>query len=520
MLTKYLPLVFLLGALSGTQAQTITASSCNASDVQKAFNSVTSSTTTVKIPAGTCTWTSEIRFTVPSGSTNLSILGAGSLSTTGGGDVTTIVDNIGGTDAVLNVTTAGSSSVFRLAGITFEDGNGSIKNSGLFNVGGQSNNVRIDHNHFDYSNRATRAMTADGVNGVADHNIFDLVNGTETNGVVTSDFGADGQGDDSWAANTSLGSSSSFYIENNTFNYGAVNDCQHGGRFVIRFNTINDSSIQTHPTGGAGRGRGCRAWEFYGNTMSASSSSPQFNGFFLSSGTGVIWGNTALTGYESFISIHSMRRDSTTYPESATPNGWGYCGSSNWDQNANSSGYACLDQPGRGKGDQLQGDFPKACDVTSGQCAKQNYNGSWPNEALEPVYEWSDKWAQVPGYPRGFVNNYNPEVLAQNRDFYLWCNSASTTGCTSTFNGTTGTGSGTLSARPSSCTTGVAYWATDQGGWNKSGSGSQGQLYVCTATNTWSLKYTPYTYPHPLTQGSSGGGTAPAAPTNLQGIVH
>ena len=59
--------------VTGVRAQTINAASCNQSDVQKALNSVTSSTTTVNIPAGTCTWTSQLTFVVPSGSTMLSI---------------------------------------------------------------------------------------------------------------------------------------------------------------------------------------------------------------------------------------------------------------------------------------------------------------------------------------------------------------------------------------------------------------------------------------------------------------
>ena len=32
------------------------------------------------------------------------------------------------------------------------------------------------------------------------------------------------------------------------------------------------------------------------------------------------------------------------------------------------------------------------------------------------------------------------------------------------------------------------------------GNGGEGELYVCTATNTWTAIYRPYTYPHPLTQ--------------------
>ena len=37
----------------------------------------------------------------------------------------------------------------------------------------------------------------------------------------------------------------------------------------------------------------------------------------------------------------------------------------------------------------------------------------------------------------------------------------------------------TLANRPAICTPGVGYWATDQGNWNQSGNGGQGQLFVC-----------------------------------------
>ena len=95
--------------------------------------------------------------------------------------------------------------------------------------------------------------------------------------------------------------------------------------------------------------------------------------------------------------------------------------------------------------------------------------------------------------------------MVANRDYYPSASGAQTSP-TSPFNGSSGTGWGTLANRPTTCTPGVAYFATDQGSWNTSTSnpygvqqnGADGVLYKCTAPNTWTLYYTPYTYPHPL----------------------
>ena len=85
---------------------------------------------------------------------------------------------------------------------------------------------------------------------------------------------------------------------------------------------------------------------------------------------------------------------------------------------------------------------------------------------------------------------------------------------------TIGTGHGTLANRPTTCTTEAGYWATDQGNWNQSGSGDQGELFVCTAPDTWTLHYTPYTYPHPLIAGgTTGTGATPNPPTGLKVTV-
>ena len=73
---------------------------------------------------------------------------------------------------------------------------------------------------------------------------------------------------------------------------------------------------------------------------------------------------------------------------------------------------------------------------------------------------------------------WGPQEIVQNRDYY---------DSISSFTGATGVGIGVVASRPGTCTTGVAYWATDQS-----------KLYQCIATNNWATFYTPFTYPHPL----------------------
>ena len=144
-------------------------------------------------------------------------------------------------------------------------------------------------------------------------------------------------------------------------------------------------------------------------------------------------------------------------------------------------------------------------------------------EALSPSYFWSNTITAT-NPPNPYVTSSTARVH-RNREFYNEnMNQAAQTAPTSPFDGTTtiGLGHGAIANRPATCTTGVGYWATDQGNWNQGTSG--GQLYKCTTTNTWSLYYTPYTYPHPVTSPGtgtgSGLGTAPAAPTGLSTIVH
>jgi hypothetical protein len=113
--------------------------------------------------------------------------------------------------------------------------------------------------------------------------------------------------------------------------------------------------------------------------------------------------------------------------------------------------------------------------------------------------------------------DYFSNHMQANRDWYNAVSASAQSNPTAPFNGTTGMGFGTLANRPTTCATnpnesggGVGYFATDQG--------PQGTLYQCSATNTWTVYYTPYTYPHPLTTGTGAQGT-PAPPSGLQATV-
>lgn len=148
-------------------------------------------------------------------------------------------------------------------------------------------------------------------------------------------------------------------------------------------------------------------------------------------------------------------------------------------------------------------------------------NGSWQvreeyDDSIDPTGNPQPQHVSSTYYFLNTINGTNQSVtelsdccnaIAQNKDYFNY---------TASFTGATGVGSGTLSSRPTTCATGVGYWATDQGNWNSKGTGGQGIFYKCTAPNTWTTYYTPLAYPHPLRSGSTQSTTTPPpAPTNL-----
>jgi hypothetical protein len=452
---------------------------------------------------------------------NASLFGSGSLSTDGGGDVTILIDDDTSNEAKIQFTPA-ATGTFRLAGLTVKGGLGSFADQGILKIGATSATVRIDHFHWDgttYSSPNTQKWIniTGKIYGVMDHCVIK----TQDISWIHMQNGSDSTGDADWAAATGFGGANFFFIEDNSFDsvqagpkdQGSVVDCATGGRFVIRFNTLAGNNIgQTHPTGHSSDNRGCRASEQYGNLITTSTSGfePGFCMVCSNSGAGLYWNNTASNVFKNVFDFYDVRignqADGQPYNQTATPGGWGNLGTahgpSNWDRNDDASGYYGIDMPGRGIGDLLTGLFPSKLNSTTSSIHH-------PNQALEPIYTWMNTASVVAGWGGSYYSTSSP--VNSDRDYYQQA-SGIQTNATTPFNGTTGTGWGTLANRPTTCTTssesggGVSYFATDQGSWNTSlsnshgvqMSGASGVLYKCTATNTWSLYYTPYTYPHPL----------------------
>jgi hypothetical protein len=528
---------------SRTLAQSCTSATCTAASVSESdflaalpSPSNTNATVVVNIPAGTSGWSTALSYTIPAAVTNLTIHGAttvncsGTAGTSGysctAADSTVIQDNINGTYQI-QITTGTASSQLRITGLTLQGGSATSPKYGNIAIYGSSHNVRLDHNHFNISGYASNIVGGwvrfyGPELGVVDHNVLDMGPNqtTDWNGIqvdtTAAAFGDSiGNGDGTFQNPTPWGTGNLIYVENNQFNGGYGNDCEGAGLMVMRYNTFNAMTVamQNHATkSDAGSLRGCRAEEFYHNYIAAGTT--EEDGMVGSKGTTeLVWGNTMQSGTAYRFWAGSTDRQTNAQSETNTPNGWGYCGTavnsngvgSAWDGNSNSStGYPCLDGIGRGQTTQaLNGqNLPNRLNSVTGNIA-------WPQQYLEPIYLWMNSYGSaVPVSIRDTVTQQNVDIFAESANF----------------NGTTGTGYGILSARPSTCTAGpggtyytsptgsygVAYWATDANSGN-------GELYVCTSTNTWTGIYQPYTYPHPLTAGTTV--TTVNPPTNLAATV-
>ena len=326
---------------------TINAASCSETDVQTAFNSVTSSTTTVNIPACSgSSWTSTVTLNVPA-STNLKVVGQtvcpgdGRFNTLACTDNTSILDGMpnisGNPDNPVWAINVPSGSSLTVQGITLTGtGTSPVQTfAGAIQVNGSSQSIRFTQTHFVNMNQVTAGL-GNTTAGVVDHSIW------EQNQHASILFRTQAATSSDWAGQiprsqtTNLGTLNQWYFEDDQLIAGST-DCDKGGRFAVRFNTFTAGTgtlqwLLTHPTGEPGGAiRGCRAWEAYDNNFVIPPSfGSVFALWFLYAGTGVTFDNTISPGSGSSLSVFfdfiSERSNNNTYSQTAVPNGWGYCG--------------------------------------------------------------------------------------------------------------------------------------------------------------------------------------------------
>lgn len=370
-------------------AATLTASSCSRTDVGNAVTAAVAGDT-VLIPAGTCSWTTQLDVTK-----GITLLGNGI-------DRTILQDNVpkdGSPSSRLMVIRVTQPQNFRFGNLTIQGvaTDPSVYNKGHILLDGTSKAFRLDHVKF--VNQTTSAIFVDGyLWGVIDHCEFNA-DFKQAIVVLHTNWGGQSYGDGSWAEQLYLGTERAVYVEDNVFNElsqsssaGAM-DSYNGGRYVFRHNILNNQVIVSHGADTSGRDRSQRSFEYYDNQFNRTGTPASYaRAIFVRGGTGVIFNN-------SFSNVYNNIADYMNYRDTAAYAPWGQCnGSSAYDQNA-ASGYRCVDQPGAGTSNLLTGSTPPA---------------QWVGNALDPIYQWNNTYGGASN-PTNVVSTTNVKV---NRDFY------------------------------------------------------------------------------------------------------
>jgi len=436
-------------------AATFTASSCSSEDVVAAISKASSGDTVI-VPPGTCLW----------GQGGKSVNITKSIKLQGAGIDSTVINLAPDAPRYSTGTINISASNVLVTGFTITVPPGNTQAT-AFSVSG--NNFRITGNKYV------------GTTGVCTGyfvyfgNCYGVIDNNQIIGSVGSQELIFGRGpSDAWQTENSIGKAENIFIEDNYFSGdGYVTDCNSNSKCVVRYNTISSQSkIDGHGKCTNTPARSVRNMEIYGNHWTLTSG--YFTSIEVRGGTGMVFYNRSdniggaswmgLVDYATFQAICNGYTPGCCCPDD----------------------YPCDDQIGVGKD-------PKVA-------------------ASEPYYLWNNRvggsvWLAGRGDSQlsGSVCRNEDKCgagyttitqIQNNRDYYEFAPS---------FDGTSGTGCGPLASRPPTCTPGVGYWATDQSCSDLTGMvGAHpsrpiaGTLYKCTATDTWSPVYAPYTYPHPL----------------------
>jgi len=274
----FLSLILLLLFIPDISASTIEVNTCTQANVQGAINTAISGDTVWLNCAGG-TWSSHVNITK-----SLTIKGNGEDSTTITASSSQLFD--------IDLNDGDSLNMYDL-GITGSTG------GYAFTINGEWDALLIHDVKFtNITSRAFNIGYGDwvNINEKSPHGVFWNITYTNTNAVPFMWISAK---DENWEDDDNFGTADAIYIEDSTFTWSSfainafVTDTEHGGRIVVRHNTITNSGIQTHDFGSTAQSRGNRILEAYGNTINCSGAECSSGvGIGLRGGTAVIYDNT------------------------------------------------------------------------------------------------------------------------------------------------------------------------------------------------------------------------------------
>lgn len=306
--------ICLLAVLGASSWATTYTSDGTLADTQSKVNSAVDGDTVV-IPDGTREWTGALTVTKA-----ITLMGNGT-------SVCTIQSGVPDGGSLINATLV-ASKVLEITGFKVTQGasgTGSYVQT-IVITGAASDptmTARFRIHHCSFIGIRAGAFLFSGCFGLVDHNDFQgyVLGQPAILGYVKGNgyYGGGAYGDASWNAADQFGTDQFVFFEDNTGNNDlyagnlTALDCQAGGRFVFRYNTMKGMSIESHGLE-AQRERSGRAFEIYNNTITGYDDRNAW--IYMRGGVGLVYSNTlsGWTASPNFALLNNRAKDELAMP--------------------------------------------------------------------------------------------------------------------------------------------------------------------------------------------------------------